>query len=49
MAALLSNTPGVVDFTDFKLASGTQNIEVDVDDYPVTDTDDLEFTDAAEG
>lgn len=49
VAALLSNTPGVVDFTGFKLASGTQNIDVDVDDYPVTDTDDLDFTDAAEG
>ena len=49
VAALLSNTPGVIDFTDFKLAGGVKNIEVEVDDYPVTDVEDMNFTATLEG
>lgn len=49
VAALLSNTPGVIDFVDFKLAGGVKNIEVEVDDYPVTDVEDMNFTATLEG
>lgn len=44
VSALLSNTAGVIDFSNFKINSGTDNIEVAIDYYPVTITGDLDFT-----
>lgn len=44
VSALLSNTAGVVDFTNFKINSGTDNITVAADYYPVTIASDLDFT-----
>lgn len=44
VAALLSNTDGVADFSDFLINSGTNNISVASDYYPVTTIDELSFT-----
>lgn len=44
VAALLSNTDGVVDFSDFMINSDTNNITVVADYYPITAIDDLDFT-----
>lgn len=44
VAALLSNTDGVVDFSDFMINSDTNNITVAADYYPITVIDDLDFT-----
>lgn len=44
VAALLSNTDGVVDFAGFTVNSGTTNIAVEADDYPVTSVENLNFT-----
>lgn len=42
--ALLSDTPGVADFQDFTINSGTSNIVIGTDDYPSTAISDLTFT-----
>lgn len=44
VAALLSNTDGVADFSDFLINSGTNNISVASDYYPITTIDELSFT-----
>lgn len=44
VAALLSNTDGVADFSDFLINSGTNNISVASDYYPITTIDELDFT-----
>ena len=42
-SALLSNTAGVIDFSDFKINSNIDNITVTTDYYPVTTISDLDF------
>lgn len=44
VSALLSNTAGVIDFSGLKINSGTDNIVVAADYYPVTTLSDLDFT-----
>lgn len=44
VSALLSNTAGVIDFSGLKINSGTDNIAVAADYYPVTTLSDLDFT-----
>lgn len=44
VSALLSNTAGVIDFFGLKINSGTDNIAVAADYYPVTTLSDLDFT-----
>lgn len=44
VSALLSNTAGVIDFSGLKINSGTDNIAVAADYYPVTALSDLDFT-----
>lgn len=46
VVAHLSYTEGVADFRDFNLNDGTSNMDITVDNYPVTSVDDLEFTEA---
>lgn len=43
VSALLSNTAGVIDFSGLKINSGTDNIAVAADYYPVTTLSDLDF------
>lgn len=43
--ALLSNTKGVLDFSNFKINDGCENIEIETDDYPDTELSDISFTD----
>ena len=43
-SALLSNTAGVIDFSDFRINENTNNISVAADYYPITTATELNFT-----
>lgn len=43
-SALLSNTAGVIDFSDFRINENTNNISVAADYYPITNATELNFT-----